>query len=161
VGKIRGESGDSLALCFIDREVVGLPQPLVLILSFVQCAELVVPLGFQSVRNQTVGRIHMHISTLGQICLVACALYLLAAQAVDLIQACVDFLLHRQRHIERHRCHDLNEQIADGVVDRLSLDALTTSGAVLDAVFLAYVVGDAPRVPAVVTNSHSITAHAA
>jgi len=78
-GKITGQSCDSSPLCFTDRGMVGLALPIILLLSFLQCAQLVVPLGLQGTCNQAIGGVDVHIAALGQIILIASALHLLPA----------------------------------------------------------------------------------
>ena len=78
-GKSLGQGCDSRSLHLIDGKVVGLVQALVFFLRLVQGAELAVPLRLQSIGDQTVSGIHVHVAALRQVRFITGPLHLLAA----------------------------------------------------------------------------------
>jgi hypothetical protein len=69
-------------------------------------------------------RRHIHIALTGEIDLVLCSLDLPVAQAIGFVDAALNLLLHGERHLERDGGDGLDEQIADGGVDRGADDGL-------------------------------------
>ena len=59
-----------------------------------------VPVSFQSIRDESIVGINTHIACLGKLCFVVGSLYLLLAQPVGFSQARLQFLLNRQRYLE-------------------------------------------------------------
>ena len=60
-----------------------------------------------------------------------------ASERVRLGEACVEFLLDPQTHLERQRTDGVDDQRADGVVDVRARDLLAERMSVLDALTLA------------------------
>ena len=62
--------------------------------------------------------------------------------AIGLVEARLDFVLHGERQLERHRRHGVDEQLADGGIDLGAEDALAQRLSVAPAAAGAHVVGD-------------------
>ena len=88
------------------------------------------------------------------------AFNLFAAHPVHFIETDLNLLLHCQGKIERHGRHCLNQQFADGLVDLLSVDALTERLSVLNTIFLADIVRNRACAAAVIAHCHSTAANA-
>ncbi len=84
--------------------------------------QLLVPFGFERIRDQPIIRVDLHVTTTGQVRLVVCAVDLLPAQAITLVDAALELLLHRQRDLERHRGNHLHEQLANGFVEAAAVE---------------------------------------
>ena len=65
--KVTGQGCDSRSLHLVDGEVVGLAQALGFLLLLVQGAKLAVPLCLQSIGDETVSGIHVHVAALRQV----------------------------------------------------------------------------------------------
>jgi hypothetical protein len=65
----------------------------------------------------------------------------LASQAIHFLGARFQFVLHGQRNFQCQRANGLDQQLADGTVERATHNALADGSCVFDAVTLAGVLG--------------------
>jgi hypothetical protein len=113
-----------LPLLLVDNEAIGGAPALVILLGFSEGAQLYVPVGLQRIGDQTMRRVHLHVTVTGAIGLVLGSLDLEAAQAIGLIKTGRNLLLHGKSELERHGGDGLDEQFADRGVDPGSENAL-------------------------------------
>jgi len=123
-GEIGGEGEDALALRVAEGEPAGRALAVILLLGGGQGTEPRVPVSLQRVGNQSVGGIHQHVAVPGVVGLVLGAFDLPMTQTVGVLDAGLDFVLHGERQLERHRRHGLDQQLADGHIDLGAEDAL-------------------------------------
>jgi len=77
-------------------------------------------------------------------------------QAIGLVEAGLDLLLHGQRELERQRRHGLDQQLADRGIDLGAEDALAQGLGVAPAPARAHVVRDElPAAPGAVADLHA------
>lgn len=140
--KVAREGEDALALAAIDGDPVGHALALVLFLCLGEVTQPRVPLGFQRVGDEAVGRIDLHVTAAGVVGLVLRPLDLPVTQAIGLVEARLNLLLDGDRYLERHRRHRLDQQLPDGSVDLRSDDALAHGVAEEPTAAHAHIVGD-------------------
>src|SRR5205809_7897557 len=77
-------------------------------------------------------------------------------QAIGLVEAGLDLLLHSQRELERHRRHGLDQQLADRGIDLGAEDTLAQGLRVAPATARAYVVRyELPASPGALADLHA------
>jgi len=96
-----------------DRRPVSLALVLIFLLSVFEDPELFVPIGLESVSYQAVGRVHLHITSLGQLHLISSAIDLCSPKTVRFLQTRLNLGLHTQRHLQGQGCHRFDQQFGD------------------------------------------------
>jgi hypothetical protein len=81
------------------------------------------------------------------------------SQCVCFAQTCLQFLLHRQRHLQSHWTHSFNQKSAYSLVDIRSRDMLTNPLSALYPFALAHIVRLKTLFPAMITNRHTPAAY--
>ena len=160
-GEVVGQGEDAASLFVTDGQPVGGALPLVVLSSFVEGAQSCVPVGFQRVSDESIGRVHVHVALAGEVCFVLCSLDLTVAQTVGFVDTTLHLLLHGERHFERHRRDGFDKEVADGGVDLSPHDALTERVAEEVAATDADVVGNALTTPVAVADVHATAAQSA
>ena len=84
--EVGGQRQDLRSALFIESRPVSFALLFVPFLSLGQGPQLVVPIRLQCVGNEPIVRIHLHVSSLGEVRLVPGALNLLVAQLIRLVQ---------------------------------------------------------------------------
>ena len=101
----------------VEQRPVRLLLLFAVVLGLRQRAELVVPVRFQSIGDQTIARIDLQVATLGEVGLVAGAFDLLLPQSIGIVESLLQFVLDGKSDFQGHERHHLQKQLADGVVD--------------------------------------------
>jgi hypothetical protein len=124
--KLGGERVHPGTQLLIDYYPVMVALLLIFLLGLLERAQLAIPFSFQRVSHQPVVRVHAHVPALGQFRLITSTLHLLLAQPVHLLQAGLQFLLHRERHLDGNRRHQPDEHFAYGGVNLASRNGCTS-----------------------------------
>ena len=122
---------------FVQDGAIDHTLPFILLLSFVDGTELLVPFRLQHIGHEAVVGIDPHEPLLRQVGLITGTLHLLAAQSVYFRQATLQLLLDGQGRLQRQGREHLQDQIADGAVHLGARNHLAEPLCVLNAVFLA------------------------
>ena len=101
------EGEDAPARLLAEQPLIGGTLALVFALQRIQMPEPVVPVGFQRVGDETIIRVDLEITAPRELSLITGPLQLRAAQALGLLDAMGDLLLHREGHLNRRRRHTL------------------------------------------------------
>ena len=104
-----------------------------------QEAELLIPLCFQGVGDQAVVRVHAHEPLPGEVDFILCLVDLCAPQCVRLVESRLQLLLDTERDLERQRADRVDDQRAEGGVNRGPGDLLADGLARLDPLALAHI----------------------
>ncbi len=151
-----------MTLVLVDRKAIRRALALVLLVRCAQGPQLGVPVGLERVGDESIGGVHLHIAMPRLVGLVLRTLDLAVSQAIGLIEAGSDLLLHGERQLQGHRRHRFDEQLANGDIDLGAHDALTRGLAEAPAAAKAHVVGNELAAPAVtIVNVHTVAAQSA
>ena len=137
--KILRQGQDRGSLLFVENLTVLFLPLFVFLLSFIQRTQLLIPVGFESIGNQSILRVDMHISTLRQFRFIPGPLDLLFAKSIDFIQPCLQLLLHGQSDIECDRVHHFQQYVTNHAIDLGARYTLTKRLGILDPFALANV----------------------
>ena len=161
-GEVGGQVQDALAFVRVDDEPIGGALVLVGLLGLGERAELGVPVGLQRVGDEPVGGIDLHVAVAGAVDLVRGPFDLAVPEAIGLVEAGGDLLLHGERQLEGHRGDGLDDERGDGGVDLGAQDALARRIAEEPAAADTHVVGDErAAAPRGVVHVHAAAAQAA
>ena len=134
---------------------------LILLLSVLKRPKLPVPIDLQRIGDQSVVRVHTQVATLCQFRLVARPFDLLSAQLVDVVQTSLQFLLDRERDVDGHRRHDVEQQVANHRIHLAPGNPLADRLWIVDGASVADIVGDPLPGTDVVDDLHALAADAA
>jgi len=109
----------------------------VLLLSFAQCPQLLVPVGFKRISNQPVFRVDTHVSALCQFGFVPGPFHVLLSQTIGFIEPCLQFLLDGQRDLKCDRIDQFQQYVPDCAVDIGARNTLAQRFGILDPLTLA------------------------
>ena len=137
---------------------IGLTLLLILLLGLGQRPQLVVPVRFESIRNQPILGIDLKKSLPSQVCLVAGTLDMLPAQVIRFVQTLLQLLLDRQGNLQGQRRERFHQQRADRRVDARAEDTLADPLGVRNAISLANVIGNQLGFPRVIADGHPLPA---
>ena len=126
-----------------------------------QRAQFVVPISFEGIGHQPIVRIDAEVTALCEFGLVSCSRDVCLTRSVCFVETGLQFLLDGEGYFHCHWTHGLNQDVANGPVDRRSGYALANGHSMPDAGPLADIFGPEKSPPGMVTDSHSIPADAA
>ena len=132
-----------------------------LLLSFLQHAQLLVSIGFQRAGHQPIIRVDAHVAALSQIRLVASTFHLLLAQSLHLVQSSLQFLLHGERRFDGYRRYDFHEQLPYGLVHIFAGNPLAHRLRIIDGSSVTDIVRHAAPSANMVNHLHALAADAA
>ena len=159
--EVSRECGDLVSLCNAELLVVLLSAPFEFFLCLLKSTQLVVPLRLQDIGHQAIAGIDRHEPTASQVSVVARPFDLLAAQAIGFEDACIEFGMNLQGHLDGHWRDRLEEQLADGSIDLHAWDHLAFAGRGIDRLALADILRRLPAVAKVIADRHPPTTHPA
>ena len=116
-GEVGGQRPHLFLQSGIERRAVGRSPALTEILRVAEPAELPVPIRFERVGDQAVGRIDVQVPLAGGVGLVLSALEIKLAQAIGLVQSGLDLVLNGQGDVNGHRIDRRDQELTDRVVD--------------------------------------------
>ena len=157
-----GERPDPLRLLVGERPVAGLGGALVLVFGVGELAQLSVPVGFELVGDEPVGRVHSEVAPAGGVGGVLGALHAHLADPVGVLGALGELGRDGERGLDRQRGELLEHELGDSGVDAGAADRLAWRGAGRDPLARAVVVRQQLAVAAsVVADRHPLAAGAA
>src|SRR5712692_4767428 len=148
-------------LLFADRSPVNLALLLILLLSGIQCPQLVVPVGLERIRYKPVRRVHVKVAALRQIGLIPRSLDLLLTQTVHLFQLGLNLLLDGEGDFQRQGRNRVDEKPADSLIQVLTEDMLAYRDDVVGSVTLAHILRHGLGLSRVIANHHPAATDAA
>src|SRR5262249_9380319 len=161
-GEVDGQREDTCAVLGVGGDAIGGALTLVLGLRLGEGTQLAVPVGFQRLGDEAIGRVHLHVPVPRVVGLVLRPLDLATPYAIGLVQARLDLTLHGQRQLERLRRHGVDQQLADGGIDLRAEDALTQGLGVAPAAARADVIRhELTAAPGAVADLHPAAAQPA
>ena len=134
---------------------------LILLFGFCQQPQLGIPFRLECIRYETVARVHFHVPSLGQTRFVTRSFDVCLSQAVSFFEPSPDFVLHRQRYLQRQRADAGKQQLAYGIVDCLSGDVLTRKTATIEVLTGTQIIGPQMLAAGGVARMHSLPTDAA
>jgi len=117
-----------------------------------------IPIRFQRIGDQSILRIHAHISALRQFSFVPGAFDVLLTEAIRFLKPRLQFLLHCQSNLQRDRIDQFQQQVADHAIHLGAGNTLTGRFGVFDPLALTDILRAQARLTHVVAKSHSPTA---
>ena len=126
----------------------------VFVLGGLQRAQRLVPVGFEGVGDESVVRVDGEIPPAGEFGMLAGTVDVGAAQLVGFGGAGFELCLDGERDLERERGDGVEQQRADGLVDRVAGKVQADRGGVLDVLAGAAVVRDERVAAVVVSDGH-------
>lgn len=145
----------------IDQQSLLLCLLVVLFLCLGHGTELVIPLRFQAIGNETIIGIDLHVATAREFSLVLCPLNVAPAQRVGFGHSCLNFLLNSEGNLQRHRLHEFQQEITNRLINHTTGHALTDFLRIPDGGFLADIGGDHMLVRRAVMDAHPLSANTA
>ena len=120
-------------------------------------AQFLVPFSFQDACHEPVVGIRLHISPPRQLGFITHAFCMLTPDRVGLGDTPFDLLLDGDRHFERQRRHQLQQQLAHRRIDDLPRHILTDSTSATHHISLTHIIRDDLVVLAPVADAHPFT----
>ena len=130
-GKVGGELEDAFPLDVVQSGGVGGPPFFQLAAGVVESAQFGVPFGFQGIGYEPMVRVGGHEAAACEFLLPASPLDGLCTPGIGFLGTRGEFVLNLERHGEGDRCHQLDQELADGTVDAGPGDGLAPSGSAL------------------------------
>ena len=140
-GEVSGERADTRLVIVVERDVGGGGGAFVVVAGVLQCAERVVPVGFEAVGDEPVVGVDAEVAAAGEFGAVTSAFDMAAAQRVGFIGAGFELGLDGERNLEREWGDGVDQELGDGGVDAGAGHGLTAAAAALDRLADALVVG--------------------
>jgi hypothetical protein len=107
-----------------EKPLIGLALELMILLKRIESAQMLVPVGFELIRNQAIIGIHLQIPTTCKLGLVTRTLELLTTQRVCRLDTTSDLILDGQGDLESRRRHPLEQHRTDCRIDVTATDGL-------------------------------------
>src|SRR5258708_22139460 len=155
--EVGGQGGDAGLAGAVERDGPR-ALALVVLLGGGECAQRLVPVGFEVGGDQAVVWVDGEVAATCGFGGVPCALDALAAQMVGFGGAVLELCLHRQGGVKGERGDGGEQQLADGSVDLASAYARAGRPGIFYAGALADVLGHCGPSPGVVTDCHPVAA---
>jgi hypothetical protein len=159
--EVGGKCANTCTVFVAEAKTIILALAFILGLRIAECTQLLIPVSFQRIGDQTIGGIDVKIATPREIGLISRLFDFFVAQAVCLVDASLKLLLNRQCDLERQWGHRVYQQFADGLIDCCARHMLAHRLSGSNALALAHIVGDLPAMAQVIAQRHSSPAYPA
>ena len=153
-GKLLGEFQDVAAHLRVERNRLVRASSFMILDGVGMEPELLIPLGFERVGDETIIGVDLHVAPPREFSLVTRPLDMLTAQSIGLGGARLEFALDREADLQGHGRHQLDQKGADRWIDHLAGNRLADLASAADHGLLAKVDWDGPTLFPTVADAH-------